>query len=189
MARWKSIEVLLLAVALASCGRDDKDAGRSAAEGPASGAATPAAGGAEAFWNAWRAAVASGDGRALWHMTSASNRQAILERTRRSMTSMPDSEWKVLAALTRQEESRLRAMPPEMLAEETTVAMLNRLRDQPGELEKAQKSEFVSADLDGDRAVIRFRLADRRELSLVAVKEEGSWKADLEATARSGGKK
>ncbi|KAF0245213.1 MAG: hypothetical protein FD180_1760 [Planctomycetota bacterium] len=182
------VSAVLVAV-LAACDSRDGDADKSASVDPSSASAGNSSAEAEAFWNTWRAAVAKGDGRALWSMTCASNRRVLIEKTGKSMGVMPDAEWKLLETMTGQAESKLRAMPAEMLAEETTVAMLNRLRDQPGELEKVEKSEFLGADADGDRAVIRFRLRDGRELTLAIVKDDGEWKADLQETARSSGKK
>jgi hypothetical protein len=189
MACWKTVTAGLLLAVLASCGRGDKRGGKSSAGAPSEGTTAAGTAGVEAFWNSWRRAVAAGDGRALWKMTCASNRRAIVDKTRNAMGSMPDSEWKMLASMTGQDESRLRAMPAEMLAEETTVSMLNRLRDQPGELEKVEKSQFLGTEANGDRAVIRFRLPDGREMSLATVQDEGEWRADLEATARSSGRK
>ncbi len=179
----------MLLAALGACDRRGDDPAKSSTGSPSQRNPGQGAGGAEEFWNAWRRAVTQGDGRTLWAMTCASNRRAIVEKTRTSMGNMPDVEWSMLASMTGQAEARLRAMPAEMLAEETTVAILNRLRDRPGELEKVEKSDFLGADADGDRAVIRFRLKDGREMTLALVKEGGEWKADLEATARSAGKK
>ncbi len=177
-----------LAAIFAGCSRHDGKPGKN---GGAAGKAEDSAASAElgAFWEAWKKSVAAGDGHALWNMTCASNRRDIVDRTRASMGVLPDSEWKVLAALTGQPEARLREMPAEMLAEETTAAMLGKLREQPAERAKAEKSDLVGITVDGDRGTIRFRTPDGRELSLVALREDGGWKADIEASARNGGKK
>ncbi len=183
------LAVVCVAAVLAACGRRE---GKSGSGGPGGSPRPAEAAGTqdlETFWESWKKAVASGDGRALWAMTCSSNRRAIIDRTRASMGSLPDSEWKVLAALTGQTEARLREMPAEMLAEETTVGMLGRLRDQPGEREKMDKSTLSTTSIEGERGTIRFRTAEGKELSLVAVREDGVWKADLEASARNGSRK
>jgi hypothetical protein len=179
-----------MAAVLAGCGRREGKSGSGSGTGGSSGLTDAAeTEELESFWADWKKAVASGDGRALWSMTCASNRRAIIDRTRASMGNLPDSEWKVLASLTGQPEERLREMPAEMLAEETTVAMLGRMRDQPGEGEKMEKSTLIATSMDRDRGTIRFRTAEGKELSLVAVRENGAWKADLEESARNGSRK
>lgn len=190
MMLWRDwLAVACMAAVLAGCGRRE---GKSGNSGPGGSTRPADAAGTQdlaTFWETWKKAVVSGDGRTLWTMTCASNRRAIIDRTQASMGSLPESEWKVLAALTGQTEARLREMPAEMLAEETTVGMLGRMRDQPGEREKMEKSTLSATTVEGDRGTIRFRTAEGKELSLVAVREDGVWKADLEASARNGSRK
>lgn len=188
MAWWRRRAVLVLAVVAFGCGRREGKAPRPE-KGKGEGAGTEDRAGVEAFWASWKKAVSAGDGRALWTLTSASDRRAVSEKMKASAGKLPDGEWRVLAALTGLDEGRLRAMTPEMLAEETTVAMLGKLREQPAELAKVEGSELTGVTFDGERATIRFRLTDGKDLSMVAVREGESWKADLAATARSGGRR
>lgn len=190
MARGRVRLAIVCAVVLfAGCGRGGKKAGGAGGRDAPKPADAEGEQQLRVFWDAWKTAVAAGDGRALWGMTCASNRRAIADRMRASMGNLPESEWRVLAALTGQPEERLREMPAEMLAEETTVAMLGRMKDQPAEREKMERSTLTGTTVEGDRGTIRFRTAEGKDLSLVAVREGGGWKADLEASARNGGKK
>ncbi|MCE9580918.1 MAG: hypothetical protein K8T20_00220 [Planctomycetes bacterium] len=183
------VRLMLAAVAImgAGCGKDSS-------RGPAGGERTPGqnaapAPSAEPFWGEWRRAVLAGDGEALWRMTCASNRRAIVERTRTAMGSTPESEWSKLELLTMIPAKDLKAMSAERLAEITTVTMLKKMREQPGELEKVEKSTVLGVEADGGRGRVRFRMPDGREMSLVLVLEENVWKADLEASAKAGGGK
>lgn len=188
MGPWRLGAVAVLAAVAIGCGRREGKPSR-AEKGKVEAAELEDRAGVDAFWVSWKKAVSAGDGRALWNLASASDRRAVAERMKASAGGLPDSEWRVLAALTGLDEGRLRAMTPEMLAEETTVAMLGKLRDQPAELAKVEGSEVTGVSFDGERATIRFRLADGKDLAMSVVRESGGWKADLGATARSGGRR
>lgn len=188
MGQWRRWAVTALVAVAAGCGRREGKSAR-AEKGAAEAAGPEDRAGVDAFWGSWKKAVAAGDGRALWTLTSATDRKAVAEKMKTAAGKLPDSEWRVLAALTGLAEERLRQMTPEMLAEETTVAMLGKLREQPAELAKVEGSEVTGVTFDAERATIRFRLTDGKDLAMVAVREPEGWKADLAATARTGGRR
>ena len=173
MKQTKWIGALLALAVLAGCGKDDSSSSGGSG-GSASSQKTP-----EEAFKEFKAAGEAGDAKALWNSMSKKSHAKIATEMQKMIDQINkkgDQEWEEAAKELGKPAAELKKMTPEEFGQ-LFVAMK---MTTPEEKEKAKKLVLDKVEMRGEIAVLFTTKANGKKDLVALVKEDGTWKADLE---------
>ncbi len=174
------LAALCAAVLFAGCGKSESSSG----SGGSSGGGSTSGGGASAktpeqFFDSMKGSMIKGDSGALWGMFSTASQKWFIKSMAEMKDGMKDAPEEGLAKTAEgfgMTVAEFKAADAEKLAK----AMLTAQSKDAKEKEKMEKTSFVKADVQGDKAMCETKEADGSAEYVVLVKEGGEWKFDIE---------
>jgi hypothetical protein len=171
---------LVAAVFLAGCGKSESTSGSGGTSGGGStGGGSASAKTPEQFFDSMKGAMIKGDSGALWGMFSSASHKWFVKSMAEMKDGMKDAPEEGLARTAERfgmKVDEFKAADPEKLAK----AMLGAQSKDAKEKAKMEKTSFVKADVEGDKALCETKEADGSAEFVVLVKEGGDWKFDVE---------
>ncbi len=162
-----------------------KDGGAEALDKPAT--PPPSTGSQKTPEEAWKAMVEtirSKDARGLWKCISRKSQKALTEgdgaKNIEQLKALPDDKLTEVVAEWMVSVPDLR----KMTNEEIMIASFNAVVRDEKSREEALGSKWKGATVNGDTAVATTVKADGKEEKTALVKEDGTWKVDLEETEK-----
>ncbi len=167
-------------VAAAGCGKSESSSSSSSGGSSSSGSSQKSP---EDAYKEFKAAGEKGDAKALWNSMSKKTRAKMGEMFKPQIDQINkkgDSEWEEAAKDLKRSAAELKKMSPEEFAE---VVMAKQMTE-PSEMEKAKKSSMEKCEMRGEVAVITTNKGDGRKGLGALVKEDGTWKLDIDETQK-----
>lgn len=180
MQKLTIVAVVLAALVATGCG-DSKDSSSGGSSG--GGSSAPSQKTPEEAYKEFKAAGEKGDAKAMWNSMSKKTRAALVERFKPMMDQINkkgDQEWEEAAKDLGKPAAELKKMSPE---EFTEVVMAKQMTD-PSEQEKAKKASYEKTEMRGEIAVVFTNKGDGRKGLGALVKEDGTWKIDMDETQK-----
>ncbi len=183
MQKLSIVAVVLAALVATGCG-DSKDSSSGGSSGSSSsgGSGSSQKSPEEAF-KEFKAAGEKGDAKAMWNAMSKKTKTKMTEIFKGQIAEINkkgDEEWEEAAKDLGKPAAELKKMSAEEFAE---LAMAKRMTD-PSEIEKAKKVVMDKVEMRGEIAVVFTTKGDGRKDLGALVKEDGTWKIDMEETEK-----
>lgn len=179
----KKVLALSLAVAVltaAGCGKSDSSSSSGSSSG---GSSAPTQKTPEEAYKEFKAAGERGDAKAMWNAMSKKTRTQLVEQFKpmiEQINKKGDEEWEEAAKDLGRTAAELKKMSPE---EFTEVVMAKNMASE-SEMEKAKKSSFDKCEMRGEIAVVFTNKHDGTKGIGALVKEDGTWKLDMDETKK-----
>ncbi|KAF0246367.1 MAG: hypothetical protein FD180_725 [Planctomycetota bacterium] len=184
MLRSVAVALVLAVLSVTGCGKSDSSSGGSSSGGSGGGSSTSAQKTPEEAVKEFKVAAEAGDAKALWNGMSKKTRNDLVEkmgkRTIDEMNKKGDSEWEEAAKDLGKPAAELKKLS----AEEFTQMMMGREMTSDREKERAKSSKIDKVETRGDIAVAFSTRADGKKKIVALVKEDGTWKMDMEETKK-----
>lgn len=172
------IAALLALALLAGCGKDDSSSGGGSGGSSGSSQKTP-----EEAFKAFKAAGETGDVKTLWSLMSKKTREKLSEMFKKQIEEINkkgDAEWEEAAKELGKPAAELKKMSGEEFAQ--VVVAKEWTSDE--EKEKAKKLVLDKVEMRGELAVLFTTKSNGKKDLVVLVKEDGTWKADMEESQK-----
>jgi len=178
----KSIVLALALAIVAGCGKKE-DSSSGGGGGSSASAKTP-----EEAYNEMKKCLIAGDGKAIWNGLSAASRKKLttdpeMLKGQEEMKKLTDEQ---LEGIAKEQYGVTAAQLRKMSPEEMMIALFGNMAKDPKEKEENEKSKWKSADIKGDKAYCTTTKpggdGKDEEDYTVLVKEDGTWKVDIEET-------
>ena len=187
--RKHAVLAMLAAAILAGCGKEESSSGGGSGSGSGTGGGVAAAKTPEDAWKDMRRCFETSDGKGLWNSVCAASRKNMTEgdgaKQIESMKSMEDAQ---LEAITKENFDMSAAEFRKASVEEIMISSFNKVTKDPKEKEKILKTKWKSCEIKGDKAYcVTLEPGDdgkEKEDYAVLVKEDGTWKVNIEDTEK-----